>query len=239
MSIIMSKRKILGRSTIALLLAAFIITAYYGIELYAAYEYTKSEVIPVETAAQYPLHISSLTKRQLDTLLKVQDPGFYDHDGVDFSSPGAGITTVTQSLVKHIYFEKFKAGIDKIKQTLIARFVLDPLMTKEMQLTRFINRVHLGPGAEGFAQASQHYFQKDFQELTEEQYLSLVAMMIAPDTFSIEKYPERNKERVERIKKVISGEYRLKGLFDLYYGKLDREIQKNIAPLSYFESYYN
>ena len=235
----MNTRMLFGRLTIALLLALFTITVYYLWELYAAYQYTKEKVIPEEATVQYPLQISSLTERQLNILLKVQDPGFYEHDGVDFSSPGAGITTITQGLAKHLYFDEFKAGIAKIKQTLIARFVLDPLMTKEMQLTRFINTVHLGPGAEGFAQASQGYFKKDFHELTEDQYLSLVAMIIAPDTFSIERYPQRNRERVARIKKVISGEYRPKGLFDLYYGKLDREIQKNIAPLSYFESYYD
>jgi membrane peptidoglycan carboxypeptidase len=235
----MKMRKTLARLAAAGFLAAFTIAAYYAWELYAAYRFTKEEVLPLEAAAHYPLQISSLTKRQLNLLLKVQDPGFFQHDGVDFSSPGAGITTITQSLVKHLYFDKFKAGIAKIKQTLIARFVLDPLMTKEMQLTRFINTVYLGAGTKGFAQAAEYYFHKDFQELTENQYISLVAMMIAPETFSVEKYPLRNKERVARIKKVVSGEYKPRGLFDLYYGKLDREVQESVPPLSYFESYYD
>ena len=66
----------------------------------------------------------------------------------------------------------------------------------------------------------------------------LVAMIIAPATFSIEKYADRNKERAKRIKQVIDGEYQPKGLFDLFYGELDQAMLENIPPLSYFASYY-
>ncbi|MES9944030.1 MAG: transglycosylase domain-containing protein [Candidatus Thiodiazotropha sp.] len=226
------------RIGIAGLLASIVIAAYYAWEVHAAYQYTIDKVLPLEKTADYPLQLSSLTKRQLNILLKVEDPLFFKHQGIDFSTPGAGITTITQGLVKHIYFENFKSGIAKIKQTLIARYVLDPLMPKKMQLKRFINTVYLGPKATGFEQAAEKYFHKQFSELTEDQYIALVAMIIAPATFNIEKYPERNKERVTRIKKIISGEYKPKGLCDLYYGKLDQETQKYLAPFSYFESYY-
>ena len=33
----------------------------------------------------------------LASLLAVEDPGFADHSGVDFITPGAGVTTITQS----------------------------------------------------------------------------------------------------------------------------------------------
>ena len=218
--------------------AILVIIAYYFWEVRAAYKYTIETVFPLEKSNNYPLQLSSLTERQLNILLKIEDPTFFEHQGVDFSTPGAGITTITQGLVKHIYFDKFKPGIAKIKQTLMARFVLDPLMPKEMQLRRFINTVYLGPNSRGFEEASNHYFNKKFEQLTEDQYIALVAMIIAPMAFNIEKHPEQNKQRVIRIKQVISGEYHTKGLFDLYYGKLDQETQKKLAPFSYFESYY-
>jgi membrane carboxypeptidase/penicillin-binding protein len=219
-------------------LATIAMIAYYSWEVRTAYQYTIDKVLPLEKAAEYPLQLSSLTDQQLSILLKIEDPKFFEHKGIDFSTPGAGITTITQGLVKNIYFDSFKPGIAKIKQTIIARYVLDPLMPKEMQLRRFINTVYLGPKAIGFEQAADTYFHKKFSELNEDQYIALVAMIIAPAAFSIEEYPERNKERVKRIKRVIRGEYKPKGLFDLYYGKLDQETQKNLAPISYFESYY-
>lgn len=46
------------------------------------------------------LDISDLSAWQLDALLKIEDPAFYRHKGVDLKTPGAGLTTITQSLVK-------------------------------------------------------------------------------------------------------------------------------------------
>ena len=219
-----------------LLVAA--VAAYYGREIFTARQYTLDTVLPQEKAARYPLQLSSLSQRQLEILLKVEDPHFFEHRGIDFSTPGAGITTITQGLVKHLYFDRFKPGIAKLRQTLIARFALDPLMSKRMQLTRFINTVYLGPGAKGFEQAAQVYFHLPFSQLSEDQYIALVAMIIAPATFSVETSPQRNRQRCERIKLVVSGQYQPKGLCDLFYGKLDSETQKHLPPLSYFASYY-
>jgi membrane peptidoglycan carboxypeptidase len=223
---------------IAGVLLAIILIAYYGWEILSARRYTINTVIPREKLDKYPLQLSSLTPQQLDILLKVEDPRFFEHHGVDFSTPGAGITTITQGLVKILYFKKFEPGIAKIKQTLIAACVLDPLMPKEDQLVLFINSVYLGPNAKGFEQAANYYFHKRFDQLIEDQYIAIVAMIIAPDAFNIGKYPERNKERVDRIKRLVSGGYKPKGLFDLYYGELDQETQENLPPVSYFESYY-
>lgn len=231
-------RKWIRHISVACVLLATAIAAYYGWEIYAARQYTLATILPQEKTAQYPLQLSALSQRQLDILLKVEDPRFFEHQGIDFSTPGAGITTITQGLVKHLYFKEFKPGLAKLRQTLIAYFALDPLMSKRMQLIRFINTVYLGPEATGFEQAANHYFHKSFQQLSEDQYIALVAMIIAPATFSVEKYPERNRQRSERIKRVVSGQYKPKGLFDLYYGKLDQETQKNLPPVSYFASYY-
>ncbi|MCG8487828.1 MAG: transglycosylase domain-containing protein [Chromatiales bacterium] len=234
----MNHAKYLSRTLIITTVSIVAITGYYGWELYAAYQYTLDRVIPQEKATAYPLATSSLTATQQSALLKIEDPNFYHHAGIDLTTPGAGITTITQALVKKLYFERFTPGIAKIKQTLIARFVLDPLMSKEMQLRRFINTVYLGPKAKGFEQAANHYFNRPFDQISDDQFLALVAMIIAPETFNIEKYPERNRARVARLKRVINGEYEPKGLFDLYYGRLDQKTQQNLPPLSYFESYY-
>lgn len=188
------------------------------------------------------LEVSDLTERQLDALLKVEDPGFYNHKGVDLKTPGGGITTITQGLVKKYYFVSFKPGIAKIKQTLIAYFALDPLVTKKDQLKLFLNVVYLGNidgnTVNGFEKAAKVYYKKPFKKLTEDEFLSIVAMINAPETFNIIKNPESNKRRTERIKKVVSGEYKPKSLMDMYYGTLTPEEQKGLAPSSYFPSIY-
>ncbi len=59
----------------------------------------------------------------------------------------------------------------------------------------------------GFSEAAEFYFHKQFQELSEDEYISLVAMCIGCGTYNIIRNPKINVERVGRIKKVLSGEY--------------------------------
>jgi len=160
---------------------------------------------------------ADLTDRQIEILLAVQDPGFWDHKGVDFATPGTGWTTITQSICKKFYFKNFKQGLPKIKQTLLARFVLNRFASKEEQIQIFMNIMWFDDGIVGFADASEYFYEKFFNELTEDEYISLVAMLNLPRQYNIKSNPEANSMRVHRIKKVLSGEYTPKGLFDTEY----------------------
>ena len=99
-------------------------------------------------------------------LLKIEDPAFYEHEGLDFKSLGQGMTTLSQALVKRLYFEKFKPGFAKIEQSLIARFVLHKHFSKDEQLRLFLNLGYFGTlaGEEiiGFSQAAKVYYDKPF-----------------------------------------------------------------------------
>jgi membrane peptidoglycan carboxypeptidase len=167
--------------------------------------------------------LRDIPAKRIEQLLAVEDPGFYEHKGVDLSTPGAGLTTITQAMVKYLYFDQFQPGFMKVEQTLIAWLAVDPLINKDDQLTAFINTAYLGhvDGIEvrGFPAAARVYFEKALDELTSDEYLSLVAMLIAPDGFSVKYHADKNRERVTRIKKVLSGEYRPKGNRDVYYGQ--------------------
>ena len=87
-----------------------------------------------------------------------------------------------------------------------------------MSNTAYLGSVE-GKEVRGFAEASRKYFKKPFNELTETEYLSIVAMLIAPKTFSIKNHSERNLERVELIKKLLKGEYVPTKNSDLFYGQ--------------------
>lgn len=188
------------------------------------------------------LKVSDLSQWQLNALLKIEDPAFYQHKGVDLRTPGAGLTTITQGLVKIYYFKHFQPGIAKIKQTLIARFALDPLVSKDDQLQLFTNNVYLGSvnnkPVNGFATAADVYYHKSIGQLSTREYLSIVAMINSPQGFHILDRPTANQERTVRMMKVVSGEYKPKHLMDMYYGKLDRETQKYLAPASYYPAIY-
>lgn len=109
------------------------------------------------------------------------------------------------------YFDNFKPGIQKIGQTVIARFAFDIMTPKDTILKLFVNDVYLGQhnGKEikGFENAANAYFHKSFKDLAWDEYLALVAMIRSPNKLHCIKNKEVNEERVTRIKKVLNGEY--------------------------------
>lgn len=202
-----------------LLIAFLILLMYYSIEVARARKATHGEISRALGSEIMRLALEDLSDRQIDILLAVEDPKFYSHRGVDFRTPGAGMTTITQGLVKIHYFRPFKPGIRKIKQTLIARFALDPLVSKDDQLRLFINEIYLGSIEDeeirGFETAARVYYAKPFSELSEDEYIGLVAMIVAPNTYHPVRNPDMHAERVRRIKRLISGEGRPDGWMDV------------------------
>ncbi|TYC49149.1 glycosyl transferase [Rhodobacterales bacterium] len=142
------------------------------------------------------------------TLLLVQDPAFRHHEGVDFTSPGAGMTTVTQSLVKRLAFDEFKSGIRKIRQTGYA-MGLEQELTKDQILALWLDTVEMGRGPDGwmtgFFEASEAIYGMPPDDLPETQFLSLVAVLIAPGALSLLHPEEPLNERVSRIERLVAG----------------------------------
>lgn len=153
-------------------------------------------------------------------LLMVQDPGFARHAGVDLRTPGAGLTTISQSLAKIYHFERFTPGPEKIPQS-IAAIAYEQRLTKNQELTLFLNAAYLGQDADetvrGFFEASRIYFGKPLEALTRAQFVTLVAMLIGPDVYHPDRNPEALAERVRRIERYLAGECSPNGLRDVTY----------------------
>jgi membrane peptidoglycan carboxypeptidase len=224
------------------------ISAYYIYSVHRAREYTHQIISldlkksqwrhPNGIAQKFEILSNDLSKRQTEILIKVQDPGFYNHNGMDLSTPGGGLTTITQAIVKKLYFANFKPGIAKIKQSLIARFVVNDLIRKDDQLTLFINTMFFGnvdgKPIIGLESAANAYYHQPVKRLTEDQYISLIAMLVMPGTFHLIDHPEWNMDRTNRIKALVNGTYKPKGLMDQFYGELPQEvINTGLPPASY------
>lgn len=206
------------------MLLVLAIVGYYTGAILIARADTNEIVATALASDRMKLELTDLSAEQLDALLKVQDPNFYNHKGVDFETPGTGVTTISQGLVKMYFFDHFEPGIKKVEQTLIARFAFDPLTPKDTILKLFINEAYLGQQEgkplKGFEDAALFYFEKNFKQLSRDEYLSLIAMIRAPYHFHYKNKQEENLKRVARIKTVLSGAYIPKDNSDLFY---DRE----------------
>jgi len=204
---VISKKSRLMKKILFILVFIFIsIATYYFVEVIHAYKVTPEIKEQFLNETEINLRIDDLSKRQQEILIKVQDPNFWNHNGVEFSTPGSGWTTITQSIAKWFYFHPFRPGIRKIKQTLLARFVLNNQLSKKEQLLIFINYVWFDNKITGFRDSAMHFYQKDVTELSEDEFISLVAMPVNPKKYNIFSNPENNRIRSNRIKKMVNGE---------------------------------
>ncbi len=210
-------------------LLKFFLIAVIGILIYEAFAVIRAKSKTTEIFANalkeenIQITLKDISKEKINSLLSVQDPSFYKHNGFDFKTPGAGKTTITQAITKYLYFEKFSKGFKKIEQTLIAWLVITPVISKDDQLTVFLNSAYIGhiDGKEirGFSDASKFYYNKSFNELTENEYLSIVAMLIAPKDFNIKTNSKNNLKRVSLIKQLLNGKYVPTNNSDVFYGQ--------------------
>ncbi len=188
-------------------LLALLCGALVAYEAYAVgIAYKKLDHQLLSYASVTPRDLGLNEKRQ-EILIKIQDPAFFDHTGIEWPSP-LTTTTITQSLVKRLFFDKFTKGFKKIEQTLIARFVVNPNISKETQLVAFMSTAYLGEkdGKQlfGFDQGAHSWFNKSLSELNDDEYLSLVAMLPGPNR--LRPNTAASRERVRRIKQVLNGE---------------------------------
>ena len=211
------------------LFALFVLFVLYELfALWRAYQRTP-EVVAI--AREGPLKASDLTSDRRAILLAVEDPGFNRHHGVDWSTPGQGATTISQALVKRLYFDDFKPGFDKIEQSLIARFMLDHALNKEEQLTAFLNHSYFGTAGgrpiTGFADAAKTYYDRSYFALTQPQYIALVGMLVAPRDYDPRRHPRASAERAARIERLVHGQCQPTGVGDVLY----EACQKPASPL--------
>lgn len=207
----------------AIVLVLSIILLYFTYEAVRAYLEIPGVIEEIYASGRLGLRLEDMPGKRLDALLAVEDPGFYAHNGIDLSTPGAGWTTITQGLVKIYFFDGFSPGflkINKLKQSVIA-MVFDARVEKRTQLRIFINTVYLGTrdGKDivGFQNGAHAYYNRELTALTDEEFLSLVAMIIAPNDLDPLGHPAENHERVARIGRLLEGECAPASVDDVYY----------------------
>lgn len=191
-------------------LSSLAVVGYYIGTVWQARVRTPALVRSMLASDHVMIQASDLSAWQKYALLSIYDPDFNEHSGTKRPFWKAFThTTITQAVVKVLYFKHFKPGIRKIRQTLIARYALDPLVSKEDQLTLYINLLGFGQSPDGekifgFRDAARFYFDRSVAQLSEDQYLTMIAMLRAPGYFNPRTHPKENAQQVARLKRVIS-----------------------------------
>ncbi len=162
---------------------------------------------------------AALGVENLAILLKVEDPNFTTHYGVDFSTPGAGLTTITQSASKRLAFDQFRPGFAKIRQTGYA-LGLESRLSKDQILALWLDTLEMGKGPDGwivgFDKASSTIYGRAPANLNKAEFIRLVAVLIAPSTYDLARNDTALDERTGRIERLVDGRCTPNGLTDVW-----------------------
>jgi membrane carboxypeptidase/penicillin-binding protein PbpC len=160
-----------------------------------------------------------LGQGRAEQILLVDDPGFWNHNGVDLSTDGAGLTTITQSVGKRVGFSDFKPGIRKIRLIGYA-MGLESKLTKQEILALYLDTVWMGRGPDGpmagYFDTSRTIYGRLPADLSQGEFLRLVAVPIAPRRLDLVQPNKELLDRVGRIERLVEKQCRPKGLRDVW-----------------------
>lgn len=145
-------------------------------------------------------------------VIAAEDHDFFTHDGVDFEAVGRAVlanltagrvvqggSTITQQLVKNLYFEdRGRSLIRKAQEALLAA-QLERELSKEEILVKYLNTVYLGESTFGVEAASQSYFRHPATDLTLSESALLAGVIPAPSLFSPRAAPAVAEDRRLRV----------------------------------------
>lgn len=130
--------------------------------------------------------------------IAIEDKYFYRHHGIsirgiinaviynikkDDGDKLRGGSTITQQLVKNVFFSNEKSFVRKIKETIIA-FMVESKLSKEEILERYFNQVPYGGNVYGVQEASYRYFGKSVSEIDLNQAAFLAGLTAAPSSYN-------------------------------------------------------
>jgi len=158
-----------------------------------------------------PIPIEQISPLLIDAIVLTEDPYFFSHVGVDFSSTQRafianlragryvqGGSTISQQLVRMSILSPEKTLWRKVNEVLLA-LGADALYSKKTILQHYLNRVyfgHWGPyPIKGVAEAARHLFGKTAQELDPSECALLAATIRAPNVINPHRHPERARAR--------------------------------------------
>jgi monofunctional biosynthetic peptidoglycan transglycosylase len=125
-------------------------------------------------------------------VIAAEDSRFYQHHGIDWdelgkvvqetnesSEPPRGASTITQQLVKNLFFTTHRNPVRKAFEFTLAP-IADWILGKRRTLELYLNVVEWGPGIFGAEEAARYHYHTTAARLDRDQAARLAACLPAP-----------------------------------------------------------
>lgn len=213
-----------------------VLASYLGMVALWAWASFDSAIAAAPAVAAAPL-----TQRQADILLMVEDPALFRHAGLAVGN-GQGFATISSAVARDLYlsgarFDGVKGVFQRVYRGVfncckrvdlgrdVMALVLNANMSKDAQLAFYTSNVYMGTNRNaqirGLGQASVSYLGKPLAQVTEREFIGLVAMIKAPNQYHPVKAPAAHALRAARIASLLAGTCRPGGWFDTSFDRCD------------------
>lgn len=142
-----------------------------------------------------PVAYEKLPKHLVHAFLAAEDWNFFKHHGISYKGiirsffvniyhgkRMQGASTITQQLVKMLFFDSRKTFERKLKEQIFAVLV-ESQFTKEHIFQTYVNHVYFGCGIYGVQAASQRFWGKDVTQITPDEAAVLAAVVCSPGNY--------------------------------------------------------
>lgn len=133
-----------------------------------------------------------INKSVKDAIVISEDWAFYQHDGVDYNQIEEslndkfqkgkklrGASTISQQLVKNLFFDKKRSYLRKFKEYFAVKY-LEKKLKKKKILESYLNIIEYGKNTYGIKQASKLYFKKSPSNITTKEAAFLAMLLPSP-----------------------------------------------------------
>lgn len=161
--------------------------------------------------------LDNIYKTFLDAIVAIEDHRFYKHGAIDLVSIARALitnlengqileggSTITQQVAKNIFLTNEQSFDRKIKEICIAQ-KLENKYTKEEILELYVNVIYFGDGYIGIKEACNGYFNKEPNELSDNEATLLAGLPQAPSLYALNNNydyaVERQKQVIEALEK--------------------------------------
>jgi penicillin-binding protein 1A len=154
-----------------------------------------------------PIALEHLPDHVLEAFISAEDWYFYSHYGISWKGifrsvlvnlyhrkRVQGASTITQQLVKLLFFDLKKTFSRKLKEQLYA-LIIEQQFSKQQILEIYINHVYFGCGIYGIEAAAQRFWGVSAAQLTIAQAATLAGIIKNPAAYSPLLHPEQSIKR--------------------------------------------
>lgn len=154
-----------------------------------------------------PVSIKQMPSHLLQAFIAAEDWEFYNHSGLSwrgmirsalvnlyYGRIVQGASTITQQLVKLLYFDPTRSFRRKLKEQFFTLMV-ERQFTKDQILETYLNHVYFGCGIYGVEAAAQRFWNKKVADLSVDQAATLAAVVCSPGNYCPLLYPLSSEHR--------------------------------------------